>query len=289
MQSANELWSRLEAFLTSGIAGTEFTLLKLLIVITLISALFWVTRRVTRWLVERVLARRGFDIGMREAIGTIVRYVVISLGVLVILQSAGIELTSLNVLVGAVGVGLGFGLQNITSNFFSGLILLFERPIKMGDRVEIAGCVGEVREIAARATTLVTDGNVAIIVPNSQFVAERVTNWSRPDKLTAYVVSFYVSHDSDPELVRQVLLAAADKHRDVLRDPAPEVEFVEAGLGALRFQLQVWSREHLNTAGTLRSDLNFEVWRQLAASGVTIASGQGAVTLGLHLVQSSPQ
>ncbi len=289
MQSVNELWSRLEVFLTSGIAGSEFTLLKLLIVITLISILFWATRRVTRWLVDRVLARRGFDIGMREAIGTIVRYVVISLGVLVILQSAGIELTSLNVLVGAVGVGLGFGLQNITSNFFSGLILLFERPIKMGDRVEIAGCVGEVREIAARATTLITDENVAIIVPNSQFVGERVTNWSRPDKLTAYVVSFYVSHDSDPELVRQVLLAAAGKHRDVLRDPAPEVEFVDAGLGALRFQLQAWSREHLKTAGTLRSDLNFEVWRQLAASGVTIASGQGAVTLGLHLVQSSPR
>ena len=187
MQSVIELWSRLEVFLTSGIAGSEFTPLKLLIVIILIAALVWATHRVTRWLVDHVLARRGFDIGMREAIGTIVRYVVISLGTLVILQSAGIELTSLNVLVGAVGVGLGFGLQNITSNFFSGLILLFERPIKMGDRVEIAGCVGEVREIAARATTLVTDENVAIIVPNSQFVAERVTNWSRPDKLTAYV------------------------------------------------------------------------------------------------------
>jgi small-conductance mechanosensitive channel len=250
------------------------------------SALVWTTRRVTRWLVDRVLARRGFDIGMREALGTIVRYAVISLGALVILQSAGIELTSLNVLIGAVGVGLGFGMQNIASNFFSGLILLFERPIKIGDRVEIAGCVGEVREIAARATTLVTDENVAIIVPNSQFVAERVTNWSRPDKLTAYVVPFYVSHSSDPALVRQVLLAAAVKLGDVLRDPAPEVEFVEVGLGALRFQLQVWSREHLKTAATLRSELNFEIWRQFAAAGVTIPSAQGAMTLGLHLVQS---
>jgi small-conductance mechanosensitive channel len=288
MQSVMELWGRLEVFLTSGIAGSEVTPLRLLIVITLISALVWTTRRVTRWLVDNVLARRGFDIGMREALGTIVRYVVIGLGALVILQSAGIELTSLNVLVGAIGVGLGFGLQNITSNFFSGLILLFERPIKMGDRVEIAGCVGEVREIAARATTLVTDENVAIIVPNSQFVAERVTNWSRPGKLTAYIVPFYVSHSSDPALVRQLLLAAADKHRDVLRDPVPEVEFVEVGLGALRFQLQVWSSEHLKTAGTLRSDLNFEVWRQFAAAGVTIPSAQGAMTLGLHLVQSPP-
>jgi len=289
MQSFTDVWDRIETLLRSGIAGSEFTPLRLLTIITLTSALVWVTRRATRWFVDTVLARRGFDIGMREALGAIVRYVVITLGALVILQSAGIDLTSLNVLIGAVGVGLGFGLQNITSNFFSGLILLFERPIKIGDRVEIGGVVGEVREIGARATTIVTDESVAMIVPNSQFVSERVTNWSRPDKLTAYTLSFHVSHTSDPELVRQVLLAAAAAHRDVLPDPMAEVEFVEVGLGALRFQLQVWSTEHLKTAGTLRSDLNFEVWRQLAAAGVAIPPMQGAVVLGLQLVPSSKQ
>jgi small-conductance mechanosensitive channel len=289
MQSFADAWDRVEAFLGSGIAGSEFTPFKLLTVITLTSVLFWATRRVTRWFVDSVLARRGLDVGMREAIGVIARYVIMTLGTLVILQSAGIDLTSLNVLVGAVGVGLGFGLQNITSNFFSGLILLFERPIKIGDRVEIGGVVGEVREIGARATTIVTDESVAMIVPNSQFVSERVTNWSRPDKLTAYILSFYVAHASDPELVRQVLLAAAASHRDVLPHPMAEVEFVEVGLGALRFQLQVWSTEHLKTAGTLKSDLNFEVWRQLAAAGVTIPSMPGAVALGLQLAASSKQ
>ena len=289
MQSFTDVWDRIATFLRSGIAGSEFTPLRLLTVITLTSVLVWVTRRVTRWFVDTVLARRGFDIGMRAALGAIVRYVIVTLGALVILQSAGIDLTSLNVLVGAVGVGLGFGLQNITSNFFSGLILLFERPIKMGDRVEIGGVVGEVREIGARATTIVTDESVAMIVPNSQFVSERVTNWSRPDKLTAYTLSFHVSHTSDPELVRQVLLAAAAAHRDVLPDPMAEVEFVEVGLGALRFQLQVWSTEHLKTAGTLKSHLNFEVWRQLAAAGVTIPPVQGAVALGLQLVPSSKE
>jgi small-conductance mechanosensitive channel len=289
MQSFTEVWARIATFLSTGIAGSAFTPLRLLTVITLTSALVWVTRRVTRWFVTTVLARRGFDVGMREALGAIVRYLIITLGALVILQSAGIDLTSLNVLIGAVGVGLGFGLQNITSNFFSGLILLFERPIKIGERIEIAGMVGEVREIGARATTVVTDESVAMIVPNSQFVSERVTNWSRPAKLTAYTLSFYVSHTSDPELVRQVLLAAAAGHRDVLPDPAAEVEFVEVGLGALRFQLQVWSTEHLKTSGTLKSDLNFEVWRQLAANGVTIPAMPGAVALGLHLVPSSKQ
>jgi small-conductance mechanosensitive channel len=286
MQSFADAWNRIKTFLLSGVAGSEFTPLRLLTVITLTLALFWVTRRVTRWFVENVLARRGLDIGMREAVGAIARYIIITLGTLVILQSAGIDLTSLNVLVGAIGVGLGFGLQNITNNFFSGLILLFERPIKMGDRVEIGGVVGEVREIGARATTIVTDESVAMIVPNSQFVSERVTNWSQPGKLTAYLLSFHVSHTSDPELVRQVLLAAAASHRDVLPQPASEVEFVEVGPGALRFQLQVWSSEHLKTAGMLKSDLNFEVWRQLAAAGVTISPVQGAVVLGLQLVSS---
>jgi small-conductance mechanosensitive channel len=285
MQPLADVVNNVGAFLNAGIAGSEFTPLKLIIVITLISALIWVTGRVTRWLVDHVLARRGFDIGMREALGTIVRYGVITLGALVILQSAGINLTSLNVLVGAIGVGLGFGLQNIMSNFFSGLIILFERPIRIGDRIEIAGAVGEVREIGARATTIVTDDSVAIMVPNSQFISERVTNWSRPGKLTAYVVSFQVSHSSDPELVRRVLLAAATRHPDVLREPAPQIEFVESGLAALRFHLQVWSTEHLKSAGALKSDLNFEVWRELAAAGV-LPRVPGARALAVQLPES---
>ena len=221
MKPVAELWNNVGVFLNAGIAGSEFTPLKLIIVITLISALVWVTHRVTRWFVDKVLARRGFDIGMREALGAIVRYGAVTLGTLVILQSAGINLTSLNVLVGAIGVGLGFGLQNIMNNFFSGLIILFERPIKIGDRIEIAGAVGEVRDIAARATTLITDDSVAIVVPNSQFISERVTNWSRPGKLTAYVVSFHVSHASDPELyagycsppLRAIPTCCANRHR----------------------------------------------------------------------------
>ena len=282
MQTFAELWARIDSFMRAGIAGSAFTPLRLLTVIALTMALVWVTRRVTRWLVDGVLAHRGVDVGLREALGTIARYVIISLGALVILQGAGIDLTSLNVLVGATGVGLGFGLQNITSNFFSGLILLLERPLKIGDRVEIGGVVGEVHEIGARATTIVTDESVAIIVPNSQFISERVTNWSRPASLTAYLLPFHVAHSSDPALVRRVLLAAAAPHPDVLADPPAEVEFVEAGLAALRFQLQVWSRDHLKTAGTLKSDLNFEVWRQLALAGVTIREPNSAVVLGLQ-------
>jgi len=275
-------FDRISAFLNLGIAGSQFTPLKLLIVITLLVALVWLTRRTTQWFVNHVLARRGVDVGLREALGAITRYGVISLGTLVILQAAGINLTSLNVLVGALGVGLGFGLQNITSNFFSGLILLLERPIRIGDRVEIAGTVGEVREIAARATTLITDENLAIIVPNSQFISERVINWSRPNTLTAYVLTFHVSYDSDPDLVRRVLLLAAESHTRVLRSPAAEVEFVQVGKRGLQFHLQVWSRDDLKTAGALKSDLNFEVWKQLAAAGLTVSPVRSG-TFGLHI------
>jgi small-conductance mechanosensitive channel len=282
MQSFTAGWNQVWTFLNTGIGGSAFTPFKVLTVLVLMAILIWGTGRATRWLVNRVFTRRGVDLGLGEALGTIVRYVVITLGGLVILQSAGIDLTSLNVLVGAIGVGLGFGLQNITSNFFSGLILLMERPIKIGDRIEIGGAVGEVREIGARATTVVTDASVAVIVPNSQFVAERVTNWSRPARLTAYTLSFNVSHSSDPAVVRRVLLAAAAAHDDVLHDPVPAVEFAEVGLGGLRFDLQVWSTAHLKTAGTLKSDLNFEVWKQLGAAGVSIRTA--AVTLGLQLV-----
>ena len=283
MDSFNDVWNQLATVMSSGIAGSEFTPLRLLTVVALIGALIWLTRRATRWIVDTVLARRGVDVGLREALGVILRYALISLGAIVILQSAGIDLTSLNVLVGAIGVGLGFGLQNITSNFFSGLILLFERPLKIGDRIEIGGVVGEVREIGARATTIVTDESVATIVPNSQLVSERVTNWSRPSRLTAYVLPFYAAHTADPELIRQLLLAAAGRQAGVLAEPPPAVEFAEVGPAALRFQLHVWSAEHLKKAGALKSDLNFEVWRQLAQAGVAIRQSEGALAMGLQL------
>ena len=284
MQPFLQVWNRFVAVMSSGIAGSQFTPLRALTVITLTAALLWVSRRVTRWFVDRVLAHRGFDVGVREALGAIVRYTVVALGVLVILQSAGIDLTSLNVLVGAIGVGLGVGLQNITSNFFSGLILLLERPLRIGDRIETAGVVGEVREIGARATTIVTDENVATIIPNSQLVSERVTNWSRPTRLTAYLLPFYAAYAADPELIRKILLAAATGHAGVLHEPAPEVEFVEVGPGALRFQLQVWSSEHLKTASALKSELNFAVWRQFAEVGVVVRPADGGLVMGMQLV-----
>jgi small-conductance mechanosensitive channel len=266
-----ELVERIGVFLNTGIAGTPFTPLKLIIVLTLIALLIWVTGKVTRWSVRQVLSRRHLDASLTEALGTVLRYIVVSLGIIVILQSAGINLTSLNVLIGAIGVGLGFGLQHITSNFVSGLIVLFERPVRIGDRIQVADVVGQVREVAARATMLVTDDNVAVLVPNSQLISERVKNWNRPQALTAYQLRYFVTVDSDPERVREILLAAANGHAGVLKDPAPSVEFVQARETVLEFQLQVWSANHLASAGTLKSELNFAVWKGLRAAGLSFS------------------
>jgi len=204
---------------------------------------------------------------VRQAVGTLVRYAITTLGVVVILQAVGIDFSAFTVLAGAVGVGLGFGLQNVASNFVSGLIILFERPIKVGDRIEVGGVSGEVRSIGARATMIVTAENIAVIVPNSQFISERVTNWSYTGPLTAFVVRVRVNGQADADLVRRLLLESATEHPNVLREPGPEVELRDLR-GGLHFALQVWSTQYLQGEGRLVSDLNLAIREKLLHHGV---------------------
>jgi small-conductance mechanosensitive channel len=144
--------------------------------------LFWAARRLQRWLADRVLTRTKLDASARHATGTMARYVLLLIGLMVIVQTAGIDLTTFNVLAGAIGIGVGFGLQNIVSNFIAGLIIMFERPIKVGDRIEVDQVDGDVLEIGARSTTVLTNDNITIIVPNSRFITESVVNWQYEDK-----------------------------------------------------------------------------------------------------------
>lgn len=253
---------RARDLLAFGVPGTPFTLGKLIVLAFLLAILFYVNRRFTRWVVDSLLARRHLDVGVQTAVGTLVRYAVATIGVIVILEAVGIDLSAFAVLAGALGVGLGFGLQNVTSNFVSGLIILIERPIKVGDRIEVGGIHGEVRRIGARATSVVTDENVAIIVPNSQFISERVTNWSHTGQLTAFTVRVRVGWHTDPELVRRLLLEAAAEHPHILREPAPEVELLDLRYG-LQFALQVWSHQYLQNETRLKSELNFAIREKL--------------------------
>ena len=134
-------------------------------------------------------------------------------------------LSTLTILAGALGVGIGFGLQNITNNFISGIIILFERPIKVGDRIQVGDLFGDVVNISMRSTMVVTNDNIAVIVPNSEFISSRVINWSYSDRNVRFNIPVGVSYKEDPEKVKQILLEVAEQDKGVLKSPKPEVLF----------------------------------------------------------------
>src|SRR5205085_7299792 len=149
---------------------------------------------------------------------TLVRYTTLVIGFLVIMQAAGINLTTFNVVAGAVGVGVGFGLQNIVSNFISGLIVMFERPVKLGDRIEVGGVEGSVTDIGARATTLLTLDNVAAIIPNQKLITETVKNWQHGSGTWQLRIAIAAKYGSDLNAVREAMLSTAAEKKDVLKD-----------------------------------------------------------------------
>jgi hypothetical protein len=205
-------------------------------------------------MVSRVLSRSGLDASIQYAIAQIIGYVVITIGFFLALQNTGINLSALTVFAGAVGVGVGLGLQNISSNFISGLILLAERPIKIGDRVEVHTVAGRVTEIRARSTTVVTNDNITLIVPNSVFVEHTVTNWSHGGQKVRFRIPAGVAFGSDLARVKEALLEVARNHPATLSDPEPRVFFESFGDSALNLELVVWSAEMSFRPRRFRSD-----------------------------------
>jgi small-conductance mechanosensitive channel len=252
------------------IGKMELTLWTFIYLVVLFFLLFYLSGKLKTLVAERLLAKRSFDIGVRQAIASILRYAVIAVGFVIILQTAGIDLTTLNVLAGAVGIGVGFGLQNIVSNFISGLIILFERPIKVGDRIEVGNVEGDVIMIKGRSTTVVTNDNIAIIVPNSSFISENVVNWSHTGRTVRFKIPVSVSYDSDVRLVERLLLEVAAENPDVLDKPAPGVRFVEFGDSGLHFELRAWSTTLTHRKGVLISSLNFGIIDKFREHGIEI-------------------
>lgn len=248
----------------------QVTVQMLLLLLVLVSAVLIGSGYFKRALVQRVLARTSLDPGVRDSVGTIARYLFVTIGLLVVFQTVGIDLSTLTVIAGALSVGIGFGLQTITNNLISGVIILFERPIKVGDRIEIGAVDGDVVDISIRATTVRTSDNIAIIVPNSQFISSTVINWSHTDRLVRFQIPVGVSRDADPEAVRAVLLGVAAAHPGVLADPAPVVLFEAFGDSALLFKLAVWTTDYVARPAAFRSELNFALWHALKAAGVGI-------------------
>jgi small-conductance mechanosensitive channel len=261
------------------LGGAQFTVWTTLYLVVLIVVLVFVSRRLKLWLVDTVLARRQVELGVRQAIATIFQYLFVCIGLLVVLSTAGIDLTTLNVLAGAVGIGVGFGLQTIANNFISGLIILFERPVKVGDRIQVGEVAGDVVRIGARATTITTNDNIEIIVPNAEFISSRVINWSHSDREVRLHIPVGVSYSSNPEEVREILLEVAASHRGVLKKPSPDVIFIEFGDSSLNFDLRVWTTDYIAKPKILRSDINFAIRKKFKERGIEIPYPQRDIHL----------
>lgn len=250
--------------------GVAISLVQIFLLVALLLLVFWISSRTKRFLFNRFLVHSGLDRSLQYAIAQITANVVLVVGVLIVLQNTGIHLEALTVFAGAVGVGIGFGLQNITSNFISGLVILAERPITIGDRVEVAGITGQVQQIRARSTVIVTNDNIATIVPNQKFIDSPVTNWTYGDPKVRFRIPVGVAYGSDVELVRQKLIEAAEDDAHTLRDPAPSVFFVGFGDSSLNFELVAWSDEMSHRPRRYRSELNFAIEKRLREAGIEI-------------------
>jgi small-conductance mechanosensitive channel len=252
-------FGRITVSISSVILGTLVLLLTILI---------------SRWssaLLDRRLAnRRHIDPGLRYTICRLAKYVIVMIGLLVALKQAfQVDLTSIAVIFTALSVGIGFGLQYIAADIASGFILLFERPIRIGDRITIGEDEGDVDSINLRTTVVTTNDRIAIIVPNSKLVSQRVVNWSYGDPRARIAIPIGVADDSDIELVTETLIEASHDVANVLADPKPRVQFLKFGDYSLDFRLLVWTnqpRRHMQ----IRSDINYRIARLFRARAIRI-------------------
>jgi small-conductance mechanosensitive channel len=268
--------------LTSLLFGVEIgqfriSLVRILAGIVLFIALLFSTRLFQRWLRDRMLASR-MDPGIANSIETVVGYACTALAALVAVSYAGFDITSLAIVAGALSLGIGFGLQSIVSNFVSGLILLIERPIKVGDRVIVGDQQGLVRRISVRATEIETFDRASLLVPNSELITGRVLNWTHRDSLAAFNVKVGTSYSADPDQVIAILLKCADDHPQVLRTPPPTAVLEGFGDSALMFNLRV-SLPDVSIHGAVQSDLRVGIFKALRAAGIEIPFNQMDVNL----------
>ncbi len=245
--------------------------------------LAFVARKSRRLFRHYILDRLAMEEGHKYALETATEYVIVIAGLAIGLESAGVNLSSLALLGGALGIGVGFGLQPIVNNFVSGLVLLFEGPVKVGDRVEIAQLNGDVVKIGARSTWVRTNDNIIVVMPNSEFVVKPVVNWTATDRQVRFSLSVGVGYGSDPEQVRDLLLHVAAQNPHVLPTPSPDVIFTGFGDSSLNFDLRYWTISKVQTPKILKSDLYFAIFRAFKEHGIEIPFPQR----DLHLRSAS--
>lgn len=259
---------------SAPLPGIKLSLINIFLLIVMLVAVFWVSSRTKRFLFTNLLANSGLNRSLQYALSQIISNAVLVVGVILVLENTGINLGALAVFAGAVGVGVGVGLQGIASNFISGLIILAERPITIGDRVEVGTTAGQVQRIRARSTVVLTNDNISIIVPNRKFIDDTVTNWTYGDPRVRFRVPVGVAYGSDVEVVRTALIAAGREHPKALQEPGPSVFLKQFGDSSIDFELVVWSSEMSHRPSRFKSDLNFLIERHLREAGIEIPNPQ---------------
>lgn len=249
---------------------SPFTVQTLILLLLSLFLLFYLSGLFRKLLIKKIFPSYNLDVGVGQSVATIVRYLLIIVGLFIIFQTTGIDLSALGLLVGALGVGIGFGLQNITNNFISGLIILFERPVKVGDKVEIGDLTGNISDISARATIIITNDNIAVIVPNSDVINKQVINWSHNNNQVRLNFPVSVSYKEDPEVVREVLLEVVKGYPGILETPEPYVRFTEFGENSLNFLLQIWTIDYIHTPAVLKSEIYFAIFKKFKEKNIEI-------------------
>ena len=206
--------------------------------------------------------------GVPAAISLVIRYFVIGFGIILALSSLGIDLSKFNLMAGALGLGIGFGLQTVVSNFISGLILVFERPIHVGDTVEVNNLLGTVNRIGVRSSSISTFDGAEVIVPNNNLIANDLINWTLSDSIKRIEILVGTTYGSDPNQVLAILLDEVTKNKDALKDPAPHALFSEFGESSLNFKLRYWVNYEMGLQS--KSDISIGIYNQFAKHGIEI-------------------
>ena len=261
------------------VGSVQLSPFDILIAIALFLLVMVITKRVQILLTQRWLPRSGIEPGLGQSIVAVTGYAGFALGFFVAISTAGINLSSFAVVAGALSVGIGFGLQNIVNNFVSGLILLFERPVKAGDWVVVGTNEGLIRHINVRSTEIETFNLASVIVPNADLIAHPVTNWTHKSRRGRVEVKVQVSSDSDPRRVQQILLGVARGHGHVVDDPAPSVIFSDILPVGFDFLLGCYTDDVL-LRGQIASELRFQIVEVLRANGVLLTQALGGTPMG---------